>query len=206
MPRVEHRKARKDYPEAGIKAGDMYYYTSIKMQRGGLVKRSLKPFKPSQLTLSPFRSGTLAAGEAWEEGDKDEQAMRDAAETLREIGTECQESFDNMPEGLQQGDTGQLIENRASELEGLADELEGLADELEGLEEPEEPSEEPFDPSDFAEDLSTMDPEDQAEFLSDKEQEHTEAQSDYDGEVAEFESEQSRIKDEADSLMGDMPE
>lgn len=51
-----------------------------------------------------------------------------------------------------------------------------------------------------------MDPEDAAEFLADKEQEHLEAVSDYDGDFAEYESEQGRIIDEAGDLVGEMPE
>lgn len=29
MPKVQHVKARKDYPESGIKKGDMYYTASV---------------------------------------------------------------------------------------------------------------------------------------------------------------------------------
>lgn len=140
MPRVEKRKAAKDYPAQGIKKGDEYYYTKLRLQRGGIVKRSLTPFKPSQLTNSPFKSGWLAAQEAWGDSAKQPEDMRAAAEAIREIGEECREGFDNMPEGLQQGETGQMLECRADEAERIADELESLADEYEGLEEPEEPT------------------------------------------------------------------
>lgn len=185
MPRVVQRKARKDYPSSGIKKGDMYYYTSLKMQRGGLVKRSLTPFKPSQLTNSPFKSGFLSIGEGWEDGDRDGAAMREAAEAMREVGTECQDSFDNMPEGLQQGDTGQMLENRASECERIADELEGLADEIENLE----------DPGEY--DDSNHDPEDDND---------VDAFEEWQSAVDEKQSEEDRIIEEAGSLLGDMPE
>ena len=76
--------------------------------------------------LDDFRSG----GEA----DDLASALNDAAEQLRELGQECQDKFDNIPEGLQQGDTGQLLENRAQECEAKADELESAAGEVESLE------------------------------------------------------------------------
>lgn len=187
MPRVTQRKARKDYPNQGIKKGDLYYYTSLKLQRGGMVKRSLTPFKPSQLTNSPFKSGWLATQKAWEAGDRDGEAMRAAAESFREIANECQEGFDNMPEGLQQGDTGQMLENRAQEGERIADELESCADEFEALEEPEA--------------VDAPDDDEAEDFL-----EKTDAYETYQDELQEFESQKDAIRDEADGLAGEMPE
>jgi hypothetical protein len=101
--------------------------------------------KRSDLTQSPFY-GTLYgiqetledAVSDWRGGDGDlsdlSQALRDAAEELRNLGEEAQSSLDNMPEGLQQGDTGQLLETRVEECESKADELESAADEIDGLE------------------------------------------------------------------------
>lgn len=181
MPRVIKRKARKDYPENGIKKGDEYYFTQLRLQRGSMVKRSLKPFKPSQLTNSPFKSGFFAAQEGWDESSKDGEAMREAGEAIREIGNECQENFDNMPDGLQQGDTGQMLENRASECERIAGELDGLAEEWDNLEDPDVTVYDgDNDPDELEDDLAT-------------------AQEAY-------EAEQERIRDEVDGLMGDMPE
>lgn len=183
MPRVQKRVAAKDYPNSGIKKGDTYYYTKLKLQRGGIEKRSLKPFKPSELTTSPFKGGWLSAQEAWDESSKDAEAIRGAAEAIRDLGNEAQGSFDNMPEGLQQGDTGQRLEERATACESAADQLDQLADELEALEEPVEPL------GDLEED-----------------EENESARSDYDDAVSEYESEIDRIADEADGLIGDMPE
>ena len=183
MAKPEQRKARKDYPQNGIKVGDLYWFVKLKLQRGGLTLRSLKPFKPSQLTTSEFKSAWLGAQEDWESSDKDPEAIRSAAEAIASAGTEAQERFDNMPEGLQQGDTGQMLENRASTAESVASDLEGLADELEGLEEPVEPL------GDLDDDL-----------------ENESAQELYDSELSDFESEKERIADEVDALIGDMPE
>jgi hypothetical protein len=183
MPRVHVRKAAKDYPREGIKKGDTYYYTKLKLQRGGIEKRSLKPFKPSELTTSPFKGGYLAVQEGWDASEKTADDIRAAAEAIRDLGTEAQGSFDNMPEGLQQGETGQMIEARATACEEKADGLDSLADELEGLDEPVEP----------LGDLET-------------DEENEEAQSEYDDAVSEYESEIERITGEADDLISDMPE
>lgn len=194
MARPEQRKARKDYPREGIKAGDTYWYVKLKMQRGGRVMRSLTPFKPSQLTQSAFKSAWLSAQEEWEDSDKGADAIRAAAEVISEAGQEAQNSFDNMPEGLQQGDTGQTLENRANTAEDIAGQLESLADELEGLD---EPGEEPVEPLG---DLET-------------DEENDEAQEQYESDLAEwreahddYESEIARIVEEAGDLIGEMPE
>lgn len=185
MARPEKRKARKDYPEAGIKAGEEYWYVRLKLQRGGLVKRSKTPFTQSQLTTSPFKGGWYSMQEEWENSAKDADDMRAAAETIRELGEEARGSFDNMPEGFQQGDTGQTLEQHADGCEEKADELMALADELEGLEEPTEPS------SDVAAETDEITEEDA---------------ENYEDATAEYEAEIERIKDEADGLIGDMPE
>lgn len=54
--------------------------------------------------------------------------LRDLAEEVRAYGEEQTEKKDNMPEWLQEGDTGQLLEERAGQMEEAADELEAAAD------------------------------------------------------------------------------
>ena len=201
MAKVEVRKARKDYPREGIKAGETYYYTKLKLQRGGQVKRSKAPFKPSQLTNSPFKSGFLAAGEDWEASDKDAEAIRAAGEAIRDVGSEAQGSFDNMPEGLQQGDTGQQLENRANECERIADELDSLADEMEGLDVPEEDGpEEPVEP------LGDLDSDEENEAAQTAYEEAQNEFEEWETAKSEYESEIERIQGEAGDLIGEMPE
>lgn len=130
MPRVHHRKAAKDYPDHGIAKGEMYYTWSIKMQRGGIVRKSKTYPRPSQLTLSPFL-GPLGDLQQDLPNADSADALREFADQLRELGEEAQGSFDNMPEGLQQGDTGQMLEERAQNCESWADEIEQAADNLE---------------------------------------------------------------------------
>jgi hypothetical protein len=187
MPRVHHRKARKDYPNQGIEKGDMYFTWKIRSTYGGTVYRSKTRPKASQLTNSPFKSGWLAMEEAWSDSYKGSEAIAAAAEAIRELGEQCSESFENMPEGLQQGDTGQLLEERRDGCESKADELEQLASEYDDLEEPEK-VDEPDD--DEAEDF----------------REKTDAWETYQDDLATYEAEKERISEEADGIIGDMPD
>jgi hypothetical protein len=133
MARVHERKARKDYPAQGIKKGDTYFTWKTRMTVGksyvGRIHRSLTRPVLSQLTSSTWRirldavSQSIAAAE-------DADGLRAAAEELRELGNEQREKFDNMPEGLQQGDTGQTLEQQADDCESAADEIDAAADTL----------------------------------------------------------------------------
>ena len=89
--------------------------------------RSKTPFKRSQLTNSDY------LGELYEiEDDLNEitsvEEASDIAERFRTLGQDQQDKLDNMPEGLQEGDTGQMIQERAEACENAADEIETLAD------------------------------------------------------------------------------
>ena len=200
MPRVHHRKARKDYPNNGISKGDMYFTWRIKATYGGTTYRSLTRPRQSQLTNSPFKSGFYAMGEAWED-DKtpDHETIRAASEAARELAEAANESYENMPEGLKEGDTGQMLYERSDQMESKADELEGLADEYEGLEEPEEPDE-VIEPDHDGEQGHEETDEYQA-FLD-----YEAARDEYESELASNEAERERIIEEASGLIGDMPE
>lgn len=151
MPRVTTvNKARKAQGSCGkcgakIKKGDSYRWW--KFRYGGRRVRCMKPEcapKASDLTQSAFYgtlysieeslSDAIAAFESGGEPDDLAGELRTAADDLRNLGEECGSSLENMPEGLQQGDTGQMLENRRDECESKADEMESAADELEGLE------------------------------------------------------------------------
>lgn len=124
------KSARKDNPVA--KVGEPYYWWKpMTGGRGGSKRYSKEYPSRSQLTQSEF----LSALYALEDGDmvraETPEDFHAVAEALRELGQEQQDKFDNMPEGLQQGETGQLIEERAQGCESWADEIEEAATELE---------------------------------------------------------------------------
>lgn len=135
MARVHHRKARKDYPKDGIKKGDLYYYCNFKTgPYTSRIIRQKEPIKASQTTGSDYLRGWYIL----QETDNDYTTPEDcnnASEAIREIADECQEKFDNMPEGLQQGDIGQLLEERIYHCETASDRLSEIAQELEDLNE-----------------------------------------------------------------------
>jgi len=131
MARVKQVKAAKDYPKFGIKKGDLHYYTKIKTgPRSSREIRQIEPIKPQQLTSSAFKSALLD----WEETKGSVSSPEDVsglASTIREMGEEEQSKLDNMPEGLQQGNTGELLRERAEACETAADELDTIASEWE---------------------------------------------------------------------------
>lgn len=131
MPRVHHvKKARKNYKEDEIKKGESYYWW--KFRYGGL-HRSKTPPKPSQLTQSEFLSTMYSIEETIQElsiVDDLESSIEEIKGELENLRDETQDKFDNMPEGLQQGDTGQLLEGRVSSVEDMISELEQIDTEV----------------------------------------------------------------------------
>lgn len=120
------KKARKPIKDAGIKKGDSYYWW--KFRYGGKFI-SKNPPKPSQLINSPFlrtiaeieeRIGDLTTA------DDMESAISDIKDDIESLKDQTQDSLDNMPEGLQQGDTGQMLEARIESLDEMIDELENI--------------------------------------------------------------------------------
>lgn len=72
------------------------------------------------------------------EGDLDDfkTALEDAASEMRDLGEECASSLSNMPEGLQQGETGEKLQQRADDCEEKAGEIDSAVQEVEALEWP----------------------------------------------------------------------
>lgn len=59
--------------------------------------------------------------------------LQEASAALETIASEEREAFDNMPEGLQASERGQLTDECANTLETVRDTLDGLVSDLEGL-------------------------------------------------------------------------
>ena len=130
-------KARKDYPAHGIKKGESYFWWKFRF--GGKHFSKVRP-PASQLINSPFLRSIAEAGESLdaasvtftEDHDFEQLAtsLEEIAQTLRDLGEEAGSSFDNMPEGLQQGETGQLLEARRDRCDEIATELDDAATEI----------------------------------------------------------------------------
>lgn len=127
MARVHFVKAaRKDYPDAGIKKGESYYWWEFRY--GGTHKSKERP-KPSQLTQSEFLSQAYALNERIEELSADnaedlKSEVEDICSEIRSLGEEQADKISNMPDSLQEGPTGEMLQNRADACEEWADNLE----------------------------------------------------------------------------------
>jgi len=131
MPRVTHvKKARKAIPDHGIAVGDSYYWWAFRVGgRGSIKKFSKTPPKRQQLTQSSFLISLYDIEDSITGLAADDtlpDMIADIAQQLRDLGEECQGSLDNMPDGLREGDTGQMLQERASMCESAADELENI--------------------------------------------------------------------------------
>lgn len=144
MARVHHVVcARKDNRAAGIKKGDSYWWWANRLpgHASGIKRYSKTPPRPSQV-MPPGSFGSCAAelGERLGDitlgglvasddnrGEALKSELEDIVTAIRELADEQDEKFNNMPEGLQQGDTGQLLEARRDGLNSWADELEAVS-------------------------------------------------------------------------------
>lgn len=131
MPRVNHVKAARKHQGTCEKCGcelpvgSPYRYWEFRY--GGTHKRCMKPEcspKASDLTQSEFLGQLYdlqdRLGSIESEDDRDS-----LADDIEQLGQEQRDKFDNMPEGLQQGDTGQLLEGRADGCDDWAERLRG---------------------------------------------------------------------------------
>ena len=121
------KKARKAQPEAGIEVGDSYWWWEFRF--GGKHVSKTKP-RASQLTGSAFLSQVYAAHETLEDCAADREELRCCIEgvcnDLESLKDETQGSLDNMPESLQQGPTGELLQDRVDELDNYISELQSV--------------------------------------------------------------------------------
>lgn len=126
------KKSRRRYSEdetgieGGIKKGSSYYWW--KFRHGGK-HFSLTAPRASQLTQSSFYATLYGIQEVIECLTKDDDlpmAIEQAAEDLRELAEECEGNRSNMPESLQESETGQMLEERAEFCNAAADELDAI--------------------------------------------------------------------------------
>jgi len=134
MPKVTTHTARKDYEKEGIKKGDTYYKWSLRNsgspRAGGTTFRSKTYPKPEQLTRNPWKLAVISIENSIAAAD-DPDALRAVAEEVQSLKDEVQGSLGNMPEALQQGDTGQMLQERIDALEELEGKIEEAASEWE---------------------------------------------------------------------------
>lgn len=121
-------KAAKDYPHINVKKGEPYFWW--KFRHGSRVMSKTYPH-PSQLTQSEFLGEMMALEESIGElsfNDPSEvtdwiQETKDRMEELRDAQ---EEKKGNMPEGLQEGPIGEMLQARYDSLEDLINELDNI--------------------------------------------------------------------------------
>ena len=83
--------------------------------------------EPWEVTTSDYQ---LSVGEVvyrWQENYEVTEEGRDSMVCdLESIRDDLQDRLDNMPEGLQQGDTGQLLQDRIDQLDAAISDLENI--------------------------------------------------------------------------------
>ena len=131
MPRVEHRKAAKDYPASGIKKGEKYYTWKFKF--GGRQRQKQRPL-PEQLTQSPYLQEWLPLQREISTFDGTADDLENLIEQVRNLAQDQQDKLDNMPEGLQDGHAGETLRERGEECEEIVSTLEDLKSQLEEFE------------------------------------------------------------------------
>lgn len=133
------KKARKDIEGTDIKKGDSYYHWSPGFR--GPKRYSKTPPRASQLTNNDFLCAVYSVEEEIEdykvgEDLKPKDALAAIAEIESSIETwkgqveeameEYQGRYDELPQGFQDGDTGQLMLERIEQAQSFIDELDAL--------------------------------------------------------------------------------
>jgi uncharacterized phage infection (PIP) family protein YhgE len=129
MARAQHKRAAKDYPQHGIAKGDMYWFAEVKTgPRSSITIRSKTPIPRSRLTASEFLSTAYDLSDRLTDASSLEE-LNDLKGDFENLRDETQEKLDNMPEGLQQGSTGELLQERIDQIESLLTEIESAIEE-----------------------------------------------------------------------------
>ena len=117
-----------DRAKAGEAGAASYWKWAFRY--GGTYYSKRQP-RPSQLTQSEYLGAVYALQEEIEDAapdDADDLAhlQEDWASRANEIAEDTQEKLYNMPEGLQEGPTGELLAERVEAMEAWAAELEAV--------------------------------------------------------------------------------
>lgn len=106
-----------------ILVGSTYYRGSLNFAHD-IIRCSKCKLEPWEVTTSDYRKSVGEILYKWSENfGVEEETAEQIAEELESIRDDLQDRLDNMPEGLQEGDTGQLIQERIDNLESCIDSL-----------------------------------------------------------------------------------
>lgn len=132
---VKKVRAQKDYPQFGIKRGQEHFTWSV--PGGGVfVKyRSLTAPKKSQLVAPGYQQdfAVLQETAAYLGEIHDVSDIQSLVDEITALKDDVEEKYNNMPEQLQGGDTGVLMQDRISDLESWIEELNDIISDAEAI-------------------------------------------------------------------------
>ncbi len=114
-----------------IPVGSPYLYVDFYSGRTA-VRCTNCGFKPSETTENPYLQRVYEIREDYEEklnnctGEDLESIKEDLISDLESLRDEVQERYDNIPEQLQDGDAGQLLQDRIDSVESAMSDIEGV--------------------------------------------------------------------------------
>lgn len=124
------KRAAKDHP-GGIKKGEPYWWWAFMVGgRGGPKHYSKTQPKASQLTQSEYLATLADIVDAVSSLSADsglEDTATEIAGQLTELADAQDEKREAMPDSLQNGSTGELLQERADACRSAAEEIEGIA-------------------------------------------------------------------------------
>lgn len=132
---VKVNKSRKEFKcsKCGqvIPIGSAYYRGELNFAHA-IIRCSKCKLQPWEVTTSDYKLSVGNIIYNWkQEYGVDENTVEQLADELDSIRDDLQERLDNMPEGLQEGDAGQILQDRIDGLDSAIDELNNI--DVEGI-------------------------------------------------------------------------
>lgn len=128
LSKIDRNQPADENDEILINIGESYWTWCF--YGGQPIYSKTKP-RQSQLTNNSFKQELYAIQESVEDfspEDPDEvsEFVEELISNLEELRDTCQESFDNIPEQLQEGNSGQILQERIENLDDVISNLENI--------------------------------------------------------------------------------
>lgn len=132
--RKDRSKPHPDGDTVKFAKGETYYTWGFRMAGRSINHESKTKPTRQQLTMSEYQSAVYDIDDLvqaldasmFSDPEEFESAVTEIKEQAESLRDETQDKFDNMPEGFQQADTGQLLEERIQALEDFINELDNI--------------------------------------------------------------------------------
>lgn len=126
--KVYTKKAAKDYPEHGIKRGDVYYEWCFYRQKPN--KSKTYP-RESELVSDEDFASALAVFEQFDpNAEVTYDNLQEMISTLTEARDNMESRYDDLNDGLRAGSVGTTLEERKDQISSTIDTLENIISDL----------------------------------------------------------------------------